>query len=455
MSRMKTRLVVALETTLRRPTHSAALVFLALSAMACNTITDISDAVLLHGVNVLPMDSERILESVSVLIVDGKITAIGDPESLDVPAGARLVEGSGRYLLPGLINSHVHIHNKEDLDQYLAHGVTTVRDMIGSDRLLAWRDGVRSGILRGPEIVQASPVLYDGDNPQQEGHDVTSPEQGRQLVAAFAADGYDLVKVVQLRDRASLQAVVDEAAARGLVVGGHIPDREMTPEELANSGLASVEHVLEFIGILGNAPDAASLRRLAEVLAESGIAVTPMLLPTMATNEFIDDPSGYLTDSRRAYLKRHGGAFSVMRMEKFVERSAGMTDTQRARIQIDTDLAQRAVKALHVAGVPLAIGTEGKHWDWAAGEGLHREMGLLQQAGLSPYATLRAATADAAVLLHVADRKGTITPGMDADFILVNSNPLEDLATLRVPSAMMLAGKFFDTATLSELREAM
>lgn len=433
----------------------ASLVVLALVAMACDATTQVTDAVLLRGVNVVAMDSERVLESVSVLVVAGKIAGIGAPESLEVPVGSRVVEGSGRYLLPGLINSHVHIHNKEDLDQYLAFGVTTVRDMIGFDRSIAWRDGVRSGILRGPEIVQASPVIYDGDNPAQEGQDVTGPEHGRQVVAGFADDGYDLVKIVQLRDRDSLRAVVDEAAAHGMVVAGHIPDHEMTIQELANSGMASAEHILDVLTILGDDPDPSRIRELAAAFADSGLVVTPMLLPALATNEFLDDPDGYLNDSRRAYIKRYGGAFGVMRMQGFIDRASGLTDERRTRMHADLDLGRRAIRILHEAGVPLVIGTEGKHWDWAAGEGLHREMELFLQAGLSPYAVLRAATADAASLLGIADRKGTIAVGMNADFILVDGNPLEDLATLRVPSAMTLAGTFLDAATLSHLREAM
>ena len=420
---------------------------------ACGPSSAPSDSrLLITNVNIVSMDDEMVLENHHLLIEDGRIAAIG-PGTIEDFGGA-VADGAGRYLVPGLINSHIHIRNREDFDQYLSFGVTTVRDMIGDERHLKWRDAIRNGVIRGPEVLVASPLIYDGQDPSPEDQYVRGPEHGREVVRAFAAAGFDLVKVTRIKDYATLKAVADEAAQQGMRLAGHAPSPDLTIEELAGSGMASVEHLREITSFFLSKMEPQDKLTAFGALAASGLAITPMLVPEVERNRILAQGDEYLSAERRSKIFRYWGYTGITRINRFLDWARNLAPADRDRSRFDIESTLKSLGMMHRAGLKLLIGTEGKNFDWQAGEGLHREMELFQRAGLSNYEVLRSATVVAAEVLGIQDRKGIIAVGKSADFILVDENPLQNLSTLREPRALVLRGTYIDPDALEAIRNS-
>lgn len=174
------------------------------------TLLNAAETIVFDGVHVVPMDRETVLEGMTVVVEDGLITSLGKRGRVLVPVDAKRIDADGSYLLPGLVEMHVHLRKREAVGLYLAHGFTTVRDMNGRlGDTLDWRDAVAAGELAGPRIVAASVTLYAGA-PEDHPYPVETPEQARRAVRDAVASGYDLVKVYRL-ERDPFLALMDEA----------------------------------------------------------------------------------------------------------------------------------------------------------------------------------------------------------------------------------------------------
>ena len=195
-----------------------------------------------EDVDVVPMDTERVLEDQTVLVVDGRIAAIGPADTVDVPDGALRVRGRGRYLMPGLADMHVHCWTEEEHLLFLANGVTTVRNMWGAPHHLEWRRRAEAGELEGPTVYTTGPLI-DGDPPHWPGSVVvTDPEAARAEVARQKAAGYEAVKVYSRLSRECYDAIVEAAREHGLRVDGHVPGA-VGIERALEARQDSIEHL--------------------------------------------------------------------------------------------------------------------------------------------------------------------------------------------------------------------
>lgn len=367
----------------------------------------------LDDVRVLTMLGDSVSSGRTVVIVDGRVEAIGDRE-VARPAGAVVVAGRGRYLMPALIDMHVHTR-EADLPAYLRAGVTTVRNMWGWPGLPAIIGRVESGAVRGPRIVSASQGL-DAQPEQPATIIVTTPAEGAAAVRAQHADGWHWIKVYNLLSRDTYLAILDEARMLGLRAVGHVPLAIGVEDALA-AGQHSIEHLTGYD------------RRV----SPNG---------RWGTWAWINpDASRY---DGLAALTRDAGAWNCPTLAIYVALARQHSPAEQVAIIRE----RRAfVGALHRAGAPLLAGSDAGIDVVAPGTSLHDELAELVASGLSPYQALRAATIDAGRFLAI-EGLGTLVAGAPADLLLVPENPLQDLGRLRRFEAMVHRGAWIPAGSL-------
>ncbi len=410
------------------------------------------DVVALVNVNVVTMHDDAVITDGVVLVRDGRIDAVGTHDAVEIPSAARRIDGAGGYLLPGLIDGHVHMRNANALRFYLVHGFTTVRDMNGNlSKTRAARDLVAAGEILGARVLASSPTMLD--TPFRNYPAPTTAAEGRALVHGFREQGYDLIKVFRVRRDAFL-GLAEEAQAVGMSVAGHIPDIALDDPETADgiqfeavlrSGMTSMEHIVEVASAgLGGLDNLNGLPEVAAAVAASGIAVGTLAGGALLNNRLKED--------RAAFLREQGPRIKAMVGEGGLA-AVEAVDTSPWEV-VPEDTVHRLIREFHLAGVRLVVGTDSHFPSSLAGDAGLTEIELLAASGLSPYAALRAATSDAADVLGVGDEVGTITVGKRADLFLVRDNPLMDPTALRHAAGVMAAGRWLDRVDLDTLLQA-
>ena len=390
----------------------------------------------------------------TVVLRGRHIVAVGPASSTAVPPGARVLNGRGRFLIPGLWDMHVHTDapgGREVLRLYVENGVLSVRDMAGTWRqLTAWRREIAAGTLVGPRILASGPYLEGGDIniPHLLAR---NPAEARAAVDSLARLGVDLIKLHGQLTRESWFAALRAARERGLRTGGHVP-RSITAAEASDSGLGSLEHLLQIPipctpaeslalaprfpiqGMLGRCTSA-DLAPLFARLVRNGTAVVPTQVAAYEISRWpLTDLPGdafarHLPDTLRRFVAQ------IFQIPPGVPADAHRT----GRALFEKRLA--LVGAMHRAGVILMAGTDAPLRNSPPGFGLHEELALLVRAGLSPFAALGAATLAPARWFGMQDSLGTVAPGKLADLVLLDASPLTDIRNVRRVRAVVQQGR--------------
>ena len=449
------------------------------------------------NVTVIDGTSRAAAPGQTVIVRQGRIEAIA--ADAPIPVDARRVDGSGRFLIPGLIDAHVHLAIRPDaevpstalLPLLVAHGVLAVRDMGGDlARLNALRAGIAAGDVRGPAIVASGPFI---DGPQAASaivRPVASVPQAAQAVALVASRKADFVKVQAGLSAEHWHAVVAAARAAGLHVAGHVPE-SMTAFDVVSGGQRTVEHVSPALPgdaglMLSVSRDEAAirgeLRAIAEASAKPGADRTNLLarqrtvqqrvittvdparaadlFALMKTRGVIAVPTlswsnGLLPLSREDVPPEATLSFvpQPMRGPWLARRraqTASMTDDDLALNRRIAEASRSFVGAMHRAGVTIAAGTDSFDTYLPVGVALHRELEELVSSGLTPHEALGAATSVAARAIERAER-GTIELGKAADLVLLDANPLEDIAATRRIHAVIHRGELLDADAVARI----
>ena len=360
-------------------------------ATSCSEATGANDEIdevtpiAIVNVNVVPMDSERIIVSQTVLIDQGRITAIGPQSEIIPPAGAVIVDGKGGYLLPGLIDMHVHIRSA-DLDKYLRAGVTSVRNMWGYDELVPIMRDVDSGLLRSPDIFSLT-AGFDGSPaqwPQTQLSDNPALIEG--MIERQRQLGFNEIKVYQKLSLAAYDTIVAVARRKGMTFAGHMPTLVGLAHVL-ESGQRSIEH-------LGGYSTGAQLTAQAVATANAGTYNCPTL--------------------------------AILRKLTPSQSEAGRNGI---------------VAALAAANAKLLVGTDSGIDQTIPGSSIHDELELMVGAGLTPFRALLGATRLGAEYLGQSANIGTIAVGKEADLVLVRANPLANIRATRDIRAVIYDGR--------------
>jgi imidazolonepropionase-like amidohydrolase len=372
------------------------------------------ETIRITDVNVLPMTADAVLPRRTVLIRGDRIAAITATSTEPAAAGVRTIKGTGRYLMPGLTDMHVHLQptdrrdvNRRMLDLFLASGVTRVRNMIGSPYILELRDGIARGGVRGPAILTAGPVL-DGPGSQWGGSAalVATAGDAERIVAQQKAAGYDFVKIYSRLGAEAYRAVLTAARRHGIQVAGHVPV-SVTLSDALDQGQSSVEHLLGYLDAVeaDGSPvrgkggwenrmaafdhvDDTRVHLVAAATARAGVWNCPTLVamfkwvPADAARLLLQsDP----TRLAPAGIRENWLPWAGLRLNEF-----GTEDFER--VQRARAVYRTLVAALHRAGAAILVGTDTPSPLVVPGISLHEELRQLVDAGFTPLDALRAAT---------------------------------------------------------------
>lgn len=419
----------------------------------------------LTNVTVIDTTGVRANERATVVITGDRITEIGEPDKLSIPRGAQTVDGTGKYLLPGLWDMHMHLSfvSESALPLLIANGVTGICDMGGDlDQIDQWREQIAKGTRPGPRIIRAGPVL-DGPRKEEGLYRLTinNPAEARPAVESLKKRGVDFLKVYHFLSRDSYFALAAEAKKQGISFSGHIPNG-VSPREASDAGQRRLEHtavLLQALIALENKEGrtqkqltADAFDKLAgeegtalfQAMAKNGtwhaptlvVAQSFLLRPEMAAKP--DDRRKYIAGITKEHWEKHNPVPQNISAEDMAERKKAL------------EKMFGIVGAMRRAGVSILAGTDPPTRDVFPGFSLHDELALLVRAGLSPLEAIQAATLNAAKCLGL-DSYGTVEKGKLADLVLLEADPLAAIANTQKIAAVIVAGKFLPKAALQEM----
>ena len=431
------------------------------------------------NVNVIPMDRERVLKDQTVIVRDGRIAALGDAARVKAPKGAVQIDGRGKYLVPGLIDMHTHLFSDDafpdhlagdELMLMLANGVTTIRLMIGTPEHLLLREKIAKGEMVGPTLYVASPQITGRKSGAVfNGRVVTTAEEAQRAVRDFKAAGYDFIKLTNYITRPVYDAVIETAKQTGIRVVGHVDTQVGVARALeARQQIEHLDAYLESV-LKDDSPiktsvsdvglfrkqnwesldyiDERKVKLIAQATAKAGVYSTPTL-----TFFKITFGTGVSDEEIRA---RPDYRFTPAKLRESWDKAGKRiwaSPPTEARRREYVRVRNLLVKEIHEAGGKIMAGSDTPEWFLLYGWSLHRELRSLVEAGLSNYAALEAATRTPAEFLNALDTFGTIARGKRADLLLLEANPLDDIANSEKRAGVMVRGRWFAEA---DLRKAL
>lgn len=391
------------------------------------------------GVDVLPMDSERVLADQTVVVDGGRIVAMGPVATTPVPAGALRIEGDGRFLMPGLAEMHGHIpppqapaqHIEAVLFLYVANGITTVRGMLGHPGQLDLKARATRGEIVAPNLYLAGPSFS--------GQSVSSPEQADARVRQQAAEGWDLLKVHPGLTLEQYDAMARAARETGMRFGGHVPEA-VGLRHAIEMGQETFDHIDGYeqeLGTFEGALDETALAELVEISREAGV----WIVPTQVLWETLYGTAGL--DSLRTLPElRYAPPEQVRQWISIHEQRLAEPDFDLAESRRLIAARLRILEALHDGGVRILMGTDAPQQFSVPGFSLHREIRRMTQAGMSPYEVLVSGTRNVGEYFANEDDFGTVAPGKRADLVLLRANPLDDVGNVDSIEGVMVAGRW-------------
>jgi imidazolonepropionase-like amidohydrolase len=424
-----------------------------------------------------PAQSDR-----TIVIRGGRITEIGKSGTVHAPAGAHVVDATGKFMIPGLWDMHVHWLHKDYLPLFIANGVTGIRIMWGAPLHHQWRREIAQGTLVGPRLAIASPIV-DGPKPIWPGSTaVGTAAEGRQAVTQSKHEGADFIKVYSRLPRDAYFAIADEAKKQGIPFAGHVPSA-VSVIEASDAGQKSIEHLTGVLNACSTREE--ELRKA----GEEAWAKTPpgQAFPSRASlrplsRQTLETFSPEKANALFTHLARNHTwqcpTLTVQRNMAFIQDPAVRNDPRvrymppeivsgwdpagdfrlNDRTEEDYELARASYRKLKEligpmrrAGVDFLAGTDVINPYCFPGFSLHDELTLLVEAGLSPMEALQAATLNPARYLGQDKDLGTVEKGKIADLVLLDASPLDNIGNTRKIDAVVVNGKLHPKADLQKM----
>ena len=414
------------------------------------------------NVNLVPMTSEVIVRQQTVVVDDGRITAIGPVDEVPIPSGAKVIDGTDRFLMPGLAEMHAHVpaadsaNLERDFSLYVANGVTTVRGMLGKPSHLALRQDLLDGRVFGPRLYTSGPSLN--------GRSVNGAAHARQLVEEQYEAGYDFIKVHPGLSSAEFEALAETANRLGIPFAGHVPVATGVTRAL-ELGMATIDHLDGYFAALLPASShgrggyggffdvllAGELDtdRIAEIARATAAAGT-WNVPTEVLVELRVNETPVASLRNRPEMRYMPEAT----VQRWVDSKTSVVAENGFNPEIAAlaiELRRKLILELHKAGAGLLLGSDSPQVFSVPGFSIHRELDILVDAGLSPYEALRTGTV--AVDEFLGSNTGVVAIGREADLVLLNADPLADIRNSRRIHGVMVRGQWYGAAALARRLE--
>lgn len=452
-------------------THTLLGLLALLPAVGCASAEAEPGTIAFTNVDVIPMDREGVVADQTVVVVDGTITEMGPAAEVTVGAGATVIEGEGRYLMPGLAEMHAHVPPGQNpprqvvediLFLYVANGVTTIRGMLGSAYQIPLADEIERGEVLGPTFYVGAPSIN--------GQSAPTPEDAERLIREHLAAGYDLQKIHPGVSREAWDRMAEVARELDFRFGGHVP-ADVGLVHAIETGMSTVDHLDGYVqavasddvvaqvntgqeisleGLLGGV-DEAGIDRIVALSREHDVYV----VPTMYLWENLygaDDPEPFLSLPEMRYV-------SGAQKDAWRRQAAGGPDEEPEVIEEFLSLRKRILKELADAGVGILMGTDSPQLFNVPGFALHREIAVMAESGMTSHQILASGTANVGRYvrehLGIDDDFGTVAPGQRADLVLLGSNPLDDLDNLTDRVGVMVRGRWVPRAEIDEGLDAL
>jgi hypothetical protein len=422
----------------------------------------------------------------TVVVDDGRITAVlGGDAGVDA---AETVDGSGRYLIPGLWDFHVHLTYDERFTEampglFLNHGITMIRDTGGPlDLVLPVVDAMRAEGAVAPRVFFAGPLLdgehvvYDGENRPLLGIANPDVETARANVASLAEAGVDFLKIYEMVSPEVFAALVEEAQARGLPMDGHVP-LSMRAQDVGPH-VQSLEHLRNIELDCAGAPEALLAERQRLLANPEGIPGANLrsqlhgLQRSAAVAAYDEQNCSAVVESMTGTIQVPTLRLNALGLRPPFERSDWSTALEKLPADVReqwqaaggnrggggpgadntfADWSLFLVGLMHDGGVPIGAGTDTPIAFAIPGYSLHSELEMLVRAGLTPLEALGSATVRPAEFFDMSDEMGTIEAGRLADLVLLSADPLSDIANTRAVEAVVSKGALLSRSDLDAL----
>lgn len=390
-------------------------------------------------VNVVPMDSERVLERQTLIVRDGRIAAMGAVDNIEVPREALRIDGRGRYLMPGLVDMHAHLYTPQEFPLYLAHGVTTVYNLWGRPAHLNWRERIARGEILGPTIYTCGPIIFRAD----------TADEARRMVEAQSEAGYDSIKIYNDVSKEAYPVLIETARRNKMLVVGHIP-RSVGLEGVLK-GRQAVAHAEEYIytAFGWKVEDEGRIPAVVAATREAEVPVTLTLVFYDHIQQQTGDLPAFLKRPEMKYLAPWARVLWGPGLNRYNPRLSAPKDQQFLKKSLA--FQKTLARGLHQAGVKILAGTDAMTPGAVPGFSLLEELQNLAELGLTPFEVIRAATRYPAEFLSPSHDFGTVVVGQRADLILVAGNPLADLTNVQRRVGVMARGDWRTEAQLQEM----
>jgi len=411
--------------------------------ISCNSQSSVSPAgkeIVFHSVNVIPMDKERVLSNQDVVVKDGRIVAIGDAGKMKFDKDAIIVDGQGKYLIPGLAEMHAHVPPIDDIEPmknvlslFAVNGITTIRGMLGHPRHIELRAKIQSGEILGPHFYTSGPSFN--------GNSVKSTEAAETMVVEQKKAGYDFFKLHPGLSKENFLAIAKKAKELNMRFAGHV-SYDVGVWLAINEGYASIDHLDGFVealvpgvenikesgrGLFGlfiaKKADTTKIAALTTALRDHHIWVVPTqalaerwFTPLKSAEAFSKDPE-MVYMSQKTLSNWIDGKNSLMKGSAY----------DSASVIALIDLRRKLIYACQKNGVGILSGSDAPQVFDVPGFSLHQELQYMVAAGLTPYEALLTSTVNVAKYFNLPDA-GTIKEGNVSDLVLLNGNPLLDIS---------------------------
>ena len=422
-------------------------------------------------VTVIPLDRDGAVPNQTVVVRGDRIVSVGAAARAQIPQGATRIDGRGKYLMPGLAEMHAHVvgpanpnHeavNRDIMFLYVANGITSIRAMLGAPNQLPLREALRRGEILGPTMYVSAPSLN--------GNSAPTPDSGAKLVRAHKAAGYDFLKIHPGLSRETYDAIARTATEVGLTWAGHVPPAVGLHRaiEVKQSGVDHLDGILEAATpgdmqqrmLTGPVPlsewvatvDPARFPGIIGHMKDAGMWHVPTILIWENLYNQDETPEAMGAREEMKYWPRQAVANYVNQKRNQVagQQQNGVTKEVASKY---LTLRRQALKAVADAGAPLMMGTDSPQLFMVPGFAMHREIGIIQEAGVSPQKIYESGAKNVATYVRDVLKQdgsfGTVSPGSRADLVLLDANPLTNVENLKKRAGVMVKGRWVSAAEI-------